>query len=87
MVFGEDQEDAVWTRWVNPHLKEESKAPGTLISYLTSLQKFITFVTSKKYDSRSMPSLHPNYKVWFGHLIPALKSWRETVDATTQDRQ
>lgn len=45
-----DSGDAVWKQWVHPHLEAQSKAPGTLISYLTSLEKFLKFVTSSKYD-------------------------------------
>ena len=35
----------------------------------------------------SMPPLHPNYRVLFKDLVPSLKGWRATVDASTQDRQ
>ena len=62
-------------------------SPGTIISYLTSLEKFLRFITSRLYDFKSMPPLHPNYRVLFRDLIPSLKGWRATVDASTQDRQ
>lgn len=34
-----------------------------------------------------MPPLHPNYRALFRDLVPFLKGWRATVDASTQDRQ
>ena len=34
-----------------------------------------------------MPPLHPNYRALFRDLVPSLKGWRATVDASTQDRQ
>ena len=82
-----DNGDAVWIRWVQPALKNKSKAPGTIISYLTSLEKFLTYVTSTKYDVRLMPPLHSTFKQAFADLIPALKGWRSTVDNATQSQQ
>ena len=35
--LGAENGDAVWVRWVDSHLQNKSKAPGTLTSYLTSL--------------------------------------------------
>ena len=87
MVLGEEQGHAVWSRWVDPQLQSGKKAPGTIISYLTSLEKFLRFITSRLYDFKSMLRLHPNYRVLFKDLIPSLKGWRATVDASTQDRQ
>ena len=86
-VLGEEQGHAVWSRWVDPQLQSGKKAPGTIISYLTSLEKFLRFITSRLYDFKSMPPLHPNYRVLFKDLVPSLKGWRATVDASTQDRQ
>ena len=74
--LAENNGDAVWTEWVQPALKDKTKAPGTIVSYLTSLDKFLTFVTSKKYDPKLMPPLHPSYKERFAELIPALKGLR-----------
>ena len=45
-VLGEEQGHAVWSRWVDPQLQSGKKAPGTIISYLTSLEKFLRFITS-----------------------------------------
>ena len=39
----------VWLNWVKPAMDNRLKAPGTIISYLTSFEKFLTFVTSSKY--------------------------------------
>ena len=85
--LGEEKGDAVWTRWVQPTLEKTSKAPGTIISYLTSLEKFLTYITSEKYDTQLMPPLHPSFKRAFVDLIPALKGWRCTVDSATQPQQ
>ena len=86
-VLAEDSGDAVWVRWVHPHLENKTKAPGTIISYLTSLEKFFKFVTSKKYDRKAIPPLHGNYEDMFRETIPALRGWRSTVDNETQDVQ
>ena len=85
--LGCDNGDAVWVRWVHPHLQAKSKAPGTLSSYLTSLQMFLAFLTGRKYDPKNMPPLSPDLKVTFSNLIPALKGWRACVDSFSQDSQ
>ena len=66
--------------------REKNKAPGTIISYLTSFEKFLKFVTNKRYN-KSMPPLHPSYINLFSALIPDLKGWRSTVDLNTQPEQ
>ena len=86
-VLAEDDGDAVWLKWVHPHLTDHTKAPGTIILYLTSFEKFLKFVTSKKYNRKEMPPLHGNYEDIFRETIPALKGWRATVDNETQDVQ
>lgn len=86
-VLAEDDGDAVWLKWVHPHLTDHTKAPGTIISYLTSFEKFLKFVTSKKYNRKEMPPLHGNHEDIFWETIPALKGWRATVDNETQDIQ
>ena len=82
-----DNGDAVWIRWVQPALENKSKASGTIISYLTSLEKFLTYVTSTKYDASLMPPLHSDYKQAFADVIPVLKGCRSTVDNATQPQQ
>lgn len=44
-VLAGDSGDAVWLKCVHPHLENKTKAPSTIISYLTSLEKFFKFVT------------------------------------------
>ena len=85
--LGEDNGDSVWLRWVEKHLQNNTKAPGTLASYLTSLQMFLTFVTGPKYDPKSMPPLSPTLKQTFLDTIPSLKGWRACLDSFTQDSQ
>lgn len=81
-----DNGDAVWKRWVQPSLESADKAPGTIISYLTSPEKFLQFLTSCKYEKK-MPPIHVSRKELFHELIPSLKGWRTCVDAFTQDCQ
>ena len=85
--IGADNGDAVWVRWVDRHLQAKSKAPGMLISYLCSLELFLTYVTGRKYDPKQMPRLSPDLKDTFRSLIPALRGWRACVDSFTQDSQ
>ncbi|RMX45672.1 hypothetical protein pdam_00023843 [Pocillopora damicornis] len=86
-ILGEEFGDIVWNKWVSPHLSEGTKAPGTLASYLTSLEKFFVFVTSEKYKRKEMPPLHGNDFDVFKGTINALKGWRATIDNETQDVQ
>ena len=86
-ILGEEFGDIVWNKWVSPHLSEGTKAPGTLASYLTSLEKFFVFVTSDKYKRKEMPPLHGNDFDVFKGTINALKGWRATIDNETQDVQ
>ena len=86
-VLANKDGDIIWTQWVHPHLSQETKASGTLISYLTSLEKFLIFVTSKKSNRDSMPPLHESYREAFKELIPLLKGWRSTIDSETQATQ
>ena len=86
LILGEDEGDAPWLHWAKPACDEKLKASGTIISYLTSLEKFYLFVTNPRY-TRSMPPLHPSYVDCFKHTLPGLKGWRALVDATTQDDQ
>ena len=72
-VLGEEQGHAVWSRWVDPQLQSGKKPPRTTISYLTSLEKFLRFITSRLYDFKSMPPLHPNYRVLFRRSRPISK--------------
>ena len=86
-VLSKDDGDVVWNNWVDPHLQNNSKAPGTIVSYLTSLEKFYSYLTSRKYDPKKMPPLHQNHKDVFLSMKTSLKGWRPTVDLRTQDRQ
>ena len=45
-----DEGSAVWKRWVKPTLSRGSKKAATVISYLTSLGKFLTYVTDPCYN-------------------------------------
>ena len=86
-ILAEDDGDVVWTKWVEPSLEKADKAPGTLISYLTSLQKFYRFLTSRKHMLKSMPALDPSHEKTYGQVLTALKGWRANINSRTQDRQ
>ena len=70
--LGEDNGDSVWLWWVEKHLQAQTNAPGTLASYLTSMQMFLTYITSRKYGPQPMPPLSPSLKQTFMDLILAL---------------
>ena len=62
-------------------------SPGTLTSYLTSLQLFLTYITGRKCNPKLMPPLSPDLKVTFAQLIPALQGWRACIDSFPQHSQ
>ena len=72
--------DEVWSGWVRPHLKAGTKKPGTLISYLTSYEKFLSFVTHERFNKRA-PPIHPNHLPTFDTILKDLKGWRSVVDS------
>lgn len=84
--LAEDQGDAVWKRWVRPMLDGKKKKPGTVVSYLTSYEKFLTYVTNDRY-SRFGPPLHEDFKKVITIVLSEIKGWRSTVDSQTQDIQ
>ena len=81
-----DVGDAVWSRWVKDTLENGSKKSGTVISYLTSFEKFLQYVTNPRYNC-SRPPLHQGYIDTFIAILPEIKGWRSTVDGCTQDKQ
>ena len=76
----DDEGDAVWKLWVKPHLKKGTKKPGTIISYLTSYEKFLQFVTHERFN-KTAPPVHPDYMARFATLQKDIKGWRSTVDS------
>ena len=72
--------DAVWRLWVKPHLTAGTKKPGTLISYLTSYEKLLHFVTHKRFN-KNAPALHPLHIDHFATVLKDLKGWHSTVDS------
>ena len=78
--------DAVWQCWVKPMLEENKTKPGTIISYLTSYEKFLKFMTNPRY-SRFGPPLSHDHRELLALLLPDVKGWRSTVDGQTQDVQ
>lgn len=57
-----------------------------MISYLTSFEKFLNYVTNPRYN-RSGPPIDANYIDIFIQVLPEIKGWRSTVDAGTQADQ
>ena len=78
----DDEGDVVWKRWVKPHLTNSTKKPGTIISYLTSYEKFLSFVTHERFNKKA-PPVHPDYMARFATLQKDIKGWRSTVDSQT----
>ena len=74
--------DAVWRLWVKPHLTAGTKKPGTLISYLTSYEKFLRFVPHERFN-KNAPALHPSHIDHFAMVLKDLKGWRSTVDSNS----
>ena len=72
--------DVDWSGWVKPHLKAATKKPGTLISYLTSYEKFLSFVTQEWFN-KTAPPIHPNHLPTFGTILKDLKGSQSVVDA------
>ena len=70
----------MWHCWVKPHLQNNTRKLGTLISYLTSYEKFLTFVTHEHFN-KAAPPLHPNYTQTFQNALKDLKGWRSCVDS------
>ena len=71
---------------MKPTLNSGSKKEGTVISYLTTFEKFLSYVTNPRYN-RSGPPLHPSYIDTFRQVLPKIKGWGSTVDSQTQAEQ
>ena len=84
--LAQDEGDAVWKRWVKPTLNSGSKKAGTVISYLTTFEKFLAYDTNPCYN-HSGPPPHPNYIDIFKQVLPEIKGWQSTVDSQTQAEQ
>lgn len=69
----------VWTRWVKPNLESKKYRAGTIISYLTSFEKFLTFVTHKRFHTTA-PPIHVDDITLFKTVKEDLPGWRSTVD-------
>ena len=70
--LAQDEGTVVWKRWVKPTLNSGSKKEGTVISYLTTFEKFLSYVTNPHYN-RSGPPLHPGYIDTFRQVLPESK--------------
>lgn len=75
-----DAGDAVWCRWVKPHLTAVAKKPGILISYLAIYEKFLGFVTHKRLK-KAVPPLHPCHIQNFNIVLKDMKGWHSCVDS------
>lgn len=86
-MFGWDNGDSVWIKWVDKPLQAKTKTPGTPISYLTSMQMFLTYLTRQKHDPQVHATAFPILKQTFLELIPALRGRRACIDSFPQDSQ
>ena len=84
--LAQDEGDAVSKRWLKPTLNSGSKKAGTVISYLTTFEKFLTYVTNPHYN-QSGPALHPNFIYILRQVLPKIKGWWSSVDSHTQAEQ
>lgn len=76
------QEDGseLWLHWVVPNLTK--KAPGTIKSYLNSLQMFLEFVINKG-KGADLPQLNSQDRETLADLSSSLKGWRRTITKKT----
>lgn len=74
-----DVGDCVWMRWVKPNLESKKYKAGTIISYLTSFEKFLTFITHKRFN-KTAPPLHADDIAFFETVKEDLRGWRSTMD-------
>lgn len=84
LVLAEEEGNKVWLDWVMPNLK--NKAAGTLKSYLTSLQKFLEFVT-KKGPRPHLPNIDTATKDLLFDLAGSLKGWRRCITKETSSEK
>ena len=81
-----DGGDIVWKAWVKPNLESKKYKPGTIISYLTSYEKFLVFVTHQRFN-KAAPPLHANNSKLFEIIKSDLKGWRSTVDSKSHEHK
>jgi len=82
--LAEDEGNKVWIDWVVPNLKE--KKPGTLKSYMTSLEMFLEYI-SKKGSRPHLPVLDVNLKNELFDLGNSLKKWRRCITKETSSQK
>lgn len=82
--MAEEEGNKVWLDWVVPDLK--TKKPGTLKSYLTSLQLFLEYV-SKKGKRLYLPELDPDVKRVLFDFSVDLKKWRRCITKETSSQK
>ncbi|KAL9977966.1 hypothetical protein ACROYT_G015435 [Oculina patagonica] len=81
-----DGGDIVWKAWVKPNLESHEYKPGTIISYLTSYEKFLIFVTHQRFNKEA-PPLHADNSKLFDIIKNDLKGWRSTVDSKSHEHK
>ena len=80
LFMAEDEGNRVWVDWVVPNL--QNKKPGTVKSYLTSLELFLEFV-SKKGKRPHLPVMEMEDKNELFDLCNSLKKWRRCTTKET----
>ena len=84
LILAEEEGNHVWVDWVIPNLKK--KAAGTIKSYLTSLQKFLEYVT-KKGKRPHLPVLDDDTRNMLFDLALSLKGWRRYITKETSSER
>ena len=83
-VLCKEEGSRIWLDWVVPNLR--IKAAETLKSYLTSLQKFMEFLT-KRGEWPHLPAIRPEDRETLSDLASGLKVWRRFImKETSSDR-
>lgn len=86
LILTKDDGDCVWMRWVKPNLESKKYKAGTIISYLTSFEKFLTFVTHQRFNATA-PPIHADYIQLFKTIKEDLAGWRSTVDGKCHEER
>ena len=77
-IISKDEGYVVWTSWVDPRMEDLSS--GTISSYLSTYEWFLTFVTMNHVRPGQVPELQRDVLLILRATLLKLKEWRKTVD-------
>lgn len=78
IAITDSQGSRVW-QWAKPLLEEKKKRPGTIISYLTSLEKFFKFAEDVQHDRNPLYYLEKQIIESIKRVISNISAWRSVV--------